>query len=156
MKTSDRALYPRLSVIAFAAICVLSLVVIAGCTHEKRSFINADGKAGLLRDIDPMEAYEIILRNRSNPNFVLLDIRTPEEFEEEHLEGAILIDYHRDDFQDEIKKLDRDKTYVIYCRVANRTENAFELMRNLKFKEVYNVVGGIKKWRSDGLPVVRK
>jgi rhodanese-related sulfurtransferase len=156
MKTFSFMTCKKKSWATFLVLCFFVLILTSACVYKKMSYVNVDGKEGLLKDIDPVEAFALITRNRLNPNFILLDVRTSEEYEKEHLEGAILLDYHQSNFQDEIKKLDRNKTYVIYCRVGNRSGNTFELMRDFRFKEVYNIFGGIKKWKADELPVIRK
>ncbi len=139
-------------------VCLLTVALVGACAayYKKESYVNVDGKMGLLRDVDPPEAFAIITRNRSNPKFVLRDVRTAGEDEKEHLVGAILIDYRLPNFQEEINKLDRTKAYVIYCRVGNRSGDAFAVMREFKFKEVYNIFGGIKAWKAGDLPVVHK
>ena len=50
--------------------------------------------------------------------------------------------------------LDKDKTYLIYCRTANRTSQAIKMMSELEFAEVYNMLGGIVQWQAGGFPVI--
>ena len=59
----------------------------------------------------------------------MLDVRTPEEFAEGHVEGATLIDFYEPDFAERIAALDRDATYVVYCRSGNRSATAATRMR---------------------------
>ncbi len=92
----------------------------------------------------------MIQRQLGDADFVLVDLRTPDEIADGYIEGAVNIDFYDDDLRDQLNTLDRDKTYVIYCRSGN----ARDRMRELGFTEVYNVVGGINSWRAAGLPVV--
>lgn len=78
-----------------------------------------------------------------NENTIVIDNRTKEEYETGHVEGAILIDYHSSDFEEKIAGLDRDKTYLIYCRSGRRSGAAMNLMKEYGFREVYNLEGGI-------------
>ncbi len=84
---------------------------------------------------------------------VLLDVRTPEEFDAGHLDGAIMIDFYEGDFADRIAELDRDVPYVIYCRSGNRSGQTRELMEELGFASVDDVGGGIVAWAEAGLPI---
>lgn len=85
---------------------------------------------------------------------VVLDVRTPEEYAEGHLEGAVLIDAQAPDFADRLAELPRDGRYVIYCRSGNRSAQARAIMEELGFTDVADVDGGIVAWSAAGLPVV--
>ena len=109
----------------------------------------------VVKDITPTEAYELVQKNKGNPNFVIVDVRTQAEFDEERIEGALLIDYYLPNFEDELKKLDKKKTYLVYCRTARRSDDAVQTMKKLGFREVYNMVGGIVSWKAAKLPLVK-
>ena len=82
---------------------------------------------------------------------VVLDIRTPEEFASGHLADAVLIDFYEPDFATQLDVLDKDQTYVVYCRSGNRSASAIETMRELGFNDVVEVDGGIVAWVANGL-----
>ena len=107
----------------------------------------------IIENINPEEAYDLIQENKDNPDFMILDVRTPGEFASEHIENAINLNYYSETFRDDLDKLDRGKTYVIYCRSGGRSGNALNIMEELGFMEVYNIVGGISSWKAKGLPV---
>jgi phage shock protein E len=86
-------------------------------------------------------------------DLVLLDVRTPEEFAEGHLEGAVLIDFYDADFADQLAALDRDVPYLVYCRSGNRSGQAMSVMEDLGFTSAVDVDGGIVAWSAAGLPV---
>lgn len=85
---------------------------------------------------------------------MILDVRTPEEFAEGHIEGAIMIDFYRDDFAAELAKLDPDVPYVLYCRSGNRSGQTLAMMEGLDFQDVQDVDGGVIGWQNAGLPLV--
>lgn len=87
---------------------------------------------------------------------ILLDVRTPKEFEAGHLSNATNIDYKNDNFETQLNKLDKTKTYFVYCKSGVRSENAAEIMEELGFTQVYNLDGGIDAWKDEGLPVSKK
>jgi rhodanese-related sulfurtransferase len=111
------------------------------------SLIPAQAKGPSFTTVAPREALDYIRTNKDNPNFVLLDVRTPEEFEEGHIEGAININYHAQNFVDELKKLNRGKTYLVYCRTGNRSGDTLDIMKKLQFKEVYRIEGDMVRWK---------
>ena len=83
----------------------------------------------------------------------LLDVRTPLEYAEGHIAGALNINVQSDDFQQVAEKeLSKDSTILVYCRSGRRSMNAAEILTKLGYK-VVNLKGGIIEWREDGLPV---
>lgn len=87
-------------------------------------------------------------------DLVILDVRTADEFAAGHLEGAIMLDFYRDDFADQLALLDPDVPYLLYCRSGNRSGQTAALMRELGFVDVADVDGGIQSWTDAGLPTV--
>ena len=111
----------------------------------------------VIESIPPLDAFSLIQDNQGNPNFVIIDIQTPEDFAKGHIENAININYHSETFRDELDTLDRNKTYLIYyeCACGGRDTNTLEMMEELDFQEVYKISGGLRKWKSEGLPTVK-
>jgi rhodanese-related sulfurtransferase len=109
----------------------------------------------VFKDITPQEAKEMINTNINNLQFVLLDVRTPAEFQSAHLEGAENVDYQSSSFSDEIDKMDKGKKYLLYCRSGIRSANALQVMRSKGFREIYNMLGGITLWADEGFSLVR-
>jgi rhodanese-related sulfurtransferase len=83
---------------------------------------------------------------------VLLDVRTPEEFNEARLPGAQNIDYKSDSFEASLSQLDKSKTYFVYCKAGVRSEKAVETMQKMGFTAVYHMDGGIDAWKKEELP----
>jgi rhodanese-related sulfurtransferase len=85
---------------------------------------------------------------------ITLDVRTPGEFNEGHIEGAQLIDFQSGNFESEIATLDKSKTYAVYCRSGSRSGQAVKVMSDAGFTSVYNLNGGVIDWAGAGLPLV--
>ncbi len=100
------------------------------------------------------EAYQMIQDNQSNPNFVILDVRTPTEFKEQRIAKSINIDFYASDFETQLQKLDKHKKYLVYCRSGNRSGQALQKMLNLGFTDAVHMEGGITAWVNKGYPVV--
>ena len=79
-------------------------------------------------------------------NFPISDVRTPAEFWEGHIDNAINIDFNSNSFINEISKLDKSKTYLIYCRSGNRSSKAATIMDSLGFKKTIDLEGGFLRW----------
>ena len=83
----------------------------------------------------------------SDKKGVILDVRTPEEFETSRIPDSKNIDfYNPQNFMQEIEKLDKNISYYIYCRTGVRSANSCALMKELGFKKTYNLLGGIVEW----------
>jgi len=103
--------------------------------------------------ITSQQAAGVLLALQDDPEFVLLDIRTPSEVEAGHIPGAVNLDFYSPSFRDDLDALDRDKIYLIYCRTANRTGQAYNIMEELGFERVYDMGGGISQWIAAGYTV---
>jgi rhodanese-related sulfurtransferase len=84
----------------------------------------------------------------------VIDVRTPEEFAEGHIEGATMIDFYSSTFSDDIAALDPSAEYLVYCRSGNRSGQAVSLMRSLGITQVYDLDGGVIAYGAAGLPLV--
>ena len=86
---------------------------------------------------------------------VLLDVRTPKEFAQGHIAGAINIDSSDPDFEQKLAALDRGKTYLVYCRTGRRSTQACVALDQLNFPGslLYNLDGGIVAWEKAGQDV---
>ena len=88
-------------------------------------------------------------------DLVLLDVRTPEEFADGHIEGAVMVDFYRDDFAQQLAELDPDVPYLVYCRSGNRSGQTLGIMQELGFSSAVDIGGGVVAWDGAGLPLVR-
>jgi len=85
---------------------------------------------------------------------VLIDVRTPAEFAQGHIEGAVNADfYDSENFENYLYELDRDQKYMIYCRSGNRSGQTLQVMKDKGFAEVTNLDGGISLWMAENFTV---
>jgi len=85
-------------------------------------------------------------KKSQEPDTVILDVRTAGEFEEGFIPHAKNIDIMGGRFVDELTKLDKSKTYLVYCRSGNRSGSACSVMAANGFTKVYNLANGIMFW----------
>ena len=137
---------------------VLSLVLMGGCSQIKTQTTSTSSKTITttpnVPTISASNAYNLIQQNLNNPDFIILDVRTTDEFNSGHIAGAINIDYYSSNFQADIGKLDKNKKYLVYCRTGIRGAAATQIMIGLGFADVQNMAGGIIEWIQGGYPTV--
>ena len=102
-----------------------------------------------VKKLDSVEANNLIEKNLDNPDFVILDVRTPGEYSSGHIDKAVNMDYKSDNFKSEVNKLDKNKTYFVYCHSGGRAGASAEIMDQLGFKNVFNI-GGVVQWQEAG------
>jgi len=96
---------------------------------------------------------EFTAKIESTKDAVILDVRTPGEFKEGFIKQAINIDYNDAGFEGQINKLDKSKSYFVYCLSGGRSGSAASFMRENGFKQVYELKGGMMAWRNNQMPV---
>ena len=140
-----------------ALVGVLAVGGLAACSDDSTETAGGDPAAAgsvvesaTVAPLSPAEGMELLA---ARDDIVLVDVRTPEEFAEGHIEGAVNINLQGPDFEGEIAELDPSATYVVYCRSGNRSATAAEIMADAGFTDVYDM-GGIVDWESAGGEVV--
>lgn len=101
--------------------------------------------------ITPAQAYELL---NNDTNVTLLDVRSPEEFSQGHIEGATLISLQS--LSENLSKLSdvKDKKIIVYCHSGMRSVSASRILVNNGFVPL-NIKGGISQWQNEGLSVER-
>lgn len=144
--------------------CLTLLVLFVGCGEVKKNTKIPDVPKkkekvteSFVKEIDTNEGSKIINQLRGKDDFILFDIRTKAEFDEGHLEGAINKDFYQSEqFSNFLDTLDKNKTYLVYCRTDNRSRSAKKEMERKGFKKIYIMLGGYTKWSIEKRPIVRR
>ena len=93
---------------------------------------------------------------KDTPGMQLVDLRTPGELQRTgRINGAINIDFEGDNFESQLSQIDPKKPTIIYCKAGNRSAQAFPIMQQAGFKQLYMYPGGIDEWKSKGKPTVK-
>lgn len=140
-------------------IALLTLFTTTSCgtnpaeSSASNSEVSSDNPAqtkASFKNIKPSDVAKITKEESAT----IIDVRTPEEISEGVIEGAtVFIDFKGDNFDSEIAKLDKSKSYIVYCRSGARSAGASEKMVNSGFQHIYNLEGGIMGWTGN---VVKK
>ena len=78
----------------------------------------------------------------------ILDVRTPKEYAEGHVNGSVNINYFDKDFKDQVGKLDSTKPVYVYCHSGGRSSKAMNIMKSQGFTTIYNLTGGYAAWKN--------
>ena len=144
-----------LVILVLPLLILIGTVSIYGCAEKVAEAPVPKILTQIIEDITPQEASDLIADNRGNPDFIIIDVRTPAEFTDGHIDNAINIDLRSEGFKGSINKLDKSKTYLVYCRTANRSRSAVDIMEELDFKNIYHMLGGITQWEAAGFPITK-
>lgn len=96
-----------------------------------------------------VENHQMLKLLQDNPG-VLLDIRTPEEVSKGFLKNASFINFYDENFLQKASWVKKNQPIYVYCHAGGRSSKAAEMLIELGFREVYNLVGGYSKWVEDG------
>lgn len=131
----------KLSILIFVSTLTLS------CNTKNNAKV--DNQLGEIKRISALEFKE------NSEGQTIVDIRTPREFNQGYIKGAININYYDKTFLEEITKLDKSKPIYIYCRSGSRTSSASRKLQKLGFSEVNDLEGGIINWARSQYKIVR-
>lgn len=127
------------------------LSLLGFCGFAMAPFVSADPTPMITpKNVTIDEAEKMIT---ADPKIVVLDVRTPEEFQAGHIPGAKNIDFNSDDFEKQIAALDKSKTYVVHCAAGGRSAQACKLIEKEKLPSVFHMNEGFKAWEKAKKPV---
>jgi thioredoxin len=127
----------------------ITLLFVSACLFSCQSQTGS-GNATAINMSVTVDEFE---KKLSGGNVQLIDVRTPEEFSQGHLKGALNYDINSAEFENRLSALDKAKPVMVYCLSGGRSTAAADLMANKGFTEVYNMRGGIMKWNAAGKPI---
>lgn len=140
-----------LCILAAVGLLIAAPVLPCACSKEEK----AEGQEQKIEDIQLEEAFALMEDNRDNDDFVIIDLRSAKEYANGHIEEAVNLDYSASDFARELEELDRDMAYLLYSRTDDVSGRVLDMMAELGFIEVYNMLGGMEQWERVGLPKVQ-
>ena len=136
----------------FSALLALNLALVSPLSAEEKKAAAA-GETAKAKEkvVTPDEAEKLL---KETPGITVLDVRSPEEFAEGHIKGAVNADVNGDDFQKKVAALDQSKPVLVHCQAGRRSARAIEEMGGkVKFPTVYHLNSGFKGWKEAKKPV---
>ncbi len=128
------------------------LLIIAGLLSVSLALADDDGQVSVTT-IEVSAAKDFVARYE---NAVIMDVRTPVEYEMSHITGAVNVNVQDESFQDMVVALDPNKTYIVHCTknpAGGRSSRALETLQSLGFKHLYSLEGGYVAWKDAELPL---
>ena len=162
MKTTVR----RTGLAALGAAALALTVSLSGCSSDSDSASDAAANSETSEVQDPSAAVEApespvrvgvleFAEVITDPSVTIVDVRTPQEFSEGHIDGAVNIPVELPDFIDRVSELDPSGTYAVYCRSGNRSQAAVAGMTDVGINGIYELESGTNGWASEGQPLVQ-
>ena len=124
------------------SLTLLLLVALVSCSSANKS----------TDDSKPLDPTSFKKKREESISFTLVDVRTPEEFAMNHLDGAKNMDVNAVDFAESAKTIDKSKPVMVYCKSGGRSATATTILREMGYT-VFELAGGILNWQSVGLPI---
>lgn len=126
---------------------LVSLFLLSACNaQEKRREANENSA----KFVNVTEAYALL---HADTSIVVLDVRTPQEYNAGHIPNALNKNVIDANFVKNIQPLDKSKTYLLHCRTQNRSRKALAFMQQQGFKHLYLMTGGFKAWQQEGFAI---
>jgi len=133
--------------LSIMALCMLPFMAMACGVGEQ----TAEG----YEDAPIQHAFEHWQQGKASPiPFIMLDVRTPEEYAEGHIKGAVLIPVQV--LAERLAEVPKDKQVYVYCHSGKRSARASKLLAKHGFTNIENVMGGIVAWKKAGYPIVKQ
>lgn len=121
-------------------ITILTFFLLASCQESQSS---DDSNTGIF---EKLSKEDFSKKMDVKSDMILVDVRTPQEFQNGTIKGAQNINFYDKNFDSEISKLDRTKPVFIFCKSGGRSGKTLDKMKSLDFKEVYDLKGGYSGW----------
>lgn len=127
----------------------VSMITMTACNAQSSG--DASGQEGVYQVLN-VDEYE---KQISGDEVLIVDVRTPNEYNSGHIEGAVLVDVTAGSFDQKIQEYDKNQAVYIYCRSGSRSAGAMRKMKAMGFTEVYDLRGGVINWSKNGKPLVK-
>lgn len=121
-------------------------LIFTGCLNEEK--VSAEVKL-----VSAQEMQDILQQE----DVQLVDVRSREEHEAEHIANSQNIDFGSPTFEEDVKKLDKSKPVILYCKSGKRSAECAKKLKEAGFEKIYDLDGGISKWKhSDQIQINQK
>jgi rhodanese-related sulfurtransferase len=115
-------------------------------------FVSCIGQTDKYKSINAKE-FSILINKEQNVQ--LLDVRSPAEYADSHIEKAVNINWNGDDFENQVRKLDKTKTVYVYCQAGGRSKKSADKLRELGFANIIELEGGISDWKINKMATIK-
>jgi rhodanese-related sulfurtransferase len=122
---------------------LILMVVLSSCINEDK---------GAVQLISPEEMIEL----QNDKSVQVVDVRTAKEHDQEAIPNSQNIDYNSPNFDEELSRLDKNRPVLLYCKTGRRSAECAKKLENAGFVKIYDLQGGISRWKYEGFDVESK
>lgn len=137
-------------------VAIVMSIVLTSCAQNTAKKENKNSEVKEV--VQKQQTVELISPTKLNTklgDIQLIDVRTPKEYTEGHIKGAVNINFYDDNFLTQMSKLDKDKEIYVYCRSGGRSGRAANQLKEQGFTKIYDLQGGMINWNKNNLEVVK-
>jgi len=127
----------------FVLCCLFTVLFTTSCKN------NAESSDEIITVVSPEEMQDLLLID----GVQLVDVRTPEEYNDGYIAKSQNIDFKSPTFDQDIEKLDKNKPVILYCHSGGRSAKCAKKMKDAGFVKIYDLDGGISKWKHEGFEI---
>jgi phage shock protein E len=139
------------AIVTLATLSLVSCQPKAGTSSDDSEVLTDLNSMGVIENVSVTE-FDSLARALEGSS-ILLDVRSPEEWAQGIISGATLLNYYDDSFSQSLGNLPKSEFVLVYCKAGGRSSEAAEQLKNLGFKHIYNLEGGIDAWNEAGMAV---
>lgn len=135
-------------------VCLISFLLFSGCKANNQiqeEALNGSGEVSTIEEIKSISPEEVNRIINNEEDYLILDVRSKEEYDPGHLEGALLLPVQ--ELEDRLDELPVDGHIIVYCLIGVRSRAAANILVENGFTQVYDM-GGISDWIDEGYPVI--
>ena len=135
----------------FFSIIATSALLLTACSEQgaETSEPSADVQSKWnVKDVDAATAQKLLAENK---DIRVLDVRTPAEYAQGHIAGAVNVDFKAADFADKVDKLDKNTAYIVHCRSGKRSSGSLAILKDKGFGSIYHLNKGFNAWKDSGM-----
>ncbi|OGD83286.1 hypothetical protein A2165_03825, partial [Candidatus Curtissbacteria bacterium RBG_13_40_7] len=130
----------KVNILILSSLILVSFLF-SGCSPTAQNqTLGTRAETQTVKAVTPQEAYELIHKNQ---DLTIVDVRSSQEYDSGHIDNAINLDYSSPTFKSQLEKLDKNQTYLVYCKSGNRSTKTAQIMQELGFSQIYNLFSGI-------------
>ena len=135
----------------FSIILTIPTLLLCSCSEPKQ--VESRTPAGSpdswsVQNVTPVDTRKLLAENK---DVRVLDVRTPTEYAQGHIAGAVNVDFNAADFADQVAQLDKNTSYIVHCRSGKRSSNSLPILKEQGFTAIYHLNKGFNAWKDAGM-----
>ena len=136
-------------------ILTIPTLLLCSCSEPKQAESNTPAESASpspsswsVQNVTPVDAQKLLAENK---DIRVLDVRTPAEYAQGHIAGAVNVDFKAADFADQLAKLDKNTSYIVHCRSGKRSSGSLAILKDKGFGSIYHLNKGFNAWKDSGM-----